>query len=92
MIEGVTFLCILGANNPLPDVGDWMRWELKPNGDFDIQTFYNKLRGSPSVVLPCKGIWRTKASRHVSCFVWYVAWNSILTGDNLRLKEFDFMD
>ena len=61
MIEGVTFLRILGANNPLMDVGDQMRWKLKPNGNFDIRTFYNNLRGSPSIVLPWKGIWRAKA-------------------------------
>ena len=64
---------------------------MKPNGNFDIRTFYNNLRGSPSVVLPWKGIWRAKASRHVSFFVWSIAWNSI-TGDNLRLRGFDLVD
>ena len=43
-------------------------WKLKPNGDFDIRSFYNKLRGSPSVVFPWKGIWRVKAPRSVFSF------------------------
>uniref|UniRef100_A0A7N2L369 Uncharacterized protein n=1 Tax=Quercus lobata TaxID=97700 RepID=A0A7N2L369_QUELO len=60
MVEGVNFLHILGANIPLMDVGDQMRWKLKPNGDFDIWSFYNKLRGSLFVAFPWKGIWRVK--------------------------------
>ena len=69
-----------------------MRWKLKPNGDFDIRSYYNKLRDSPSVVFPWKGIWRVKVPRRVSFFVWCVVWNKILTGDNLRLRGLDFVD
>ena len=36
MDEGLLFLCILGANTSSMDVGDWMRWKLNSNGDFDI--------------------------------------------------------
>ena len=36
MDEGLLFLRILGANTSSMDVGDWMRWKLNPNGDFDI--------------------------------------------------------
>ena len=60
MDVGLNFLRILGANIPSMDVGDRMRWKLKPNGDFDIQSYYNKLRDSPSVVFSWKGIWRVK--------------------------------
>ena len=60
MDVGLNFLRILGANIPSMDVGDRMRWKLKPNGDFDIQLYYNKLRDSPSVVFSWKGIWRVK--------------------------------
>ena len=91
MVEGVTFLRILGANIPLMDVGDRMRWKLKPNGDLDIRSYYNKLRDSPSIVFPWKCIWRVKAPKHVSFFIWCVAWNKILTGDNLRLRGLDFV-
>ena len=84
MDKGLHFLRILGANTPPLDVGDWMRWKLKPIGEFDIRSYYNKLRNSPSIVFPCKGILRVKAPRQVSFFIWCVAWNKILTGDNLR--------
>ena len=92
MDEGLHFLHILGANTPPIDVGDWMRWKLKPSGDFDIRSYYNKLRDSPSIVFPWKVIWKAKAPRQVSFFVWCVAWNKILTGDNLRLRKLVFAD
>ena len=50
-------------NTPHMDVGDRMRWKLKPNGVFDIRSFYNKLRDSPSTVFPCIDFWRAKAPR-----------------------------
>ena len=92
MDEGLHFFHILGANTLSMDVGDRMRWKLKSNGNFDIRSYYNKLRDSPSVVFPWKGIWRVKVPRRVSFFVWCVAWNKILTGDNLRLRGLDFVD
>ena len=55
MDDGLHFFRILGANTPPMDVGDRMRWNLKPNGDFDIRSYYNKLRDSPSIVFPWKG-------------------------------------
>ena len=77
MDEGLHLLRILEANTPM-NVGDQMRWKLKPNGIFDIQSFYNKLRDSPSTVFPWKAIWRAKAPRRVSFFVWCVAWNKMV--------------
>ena len=68
MDEGLHFLHILGANTPPLDVEDQMRWKLKPNGNFDIRSYYNKLRDSPSIVFPWKGIWRVKAPRRVLFF------------------------
>ena len=65
----VNFICILGANIPPMDVGDQMRWKLKPNRDFEICTFFNKLQGNPLIVFPWKGIWRVKALWHVSFFI-----------------------
>ena len=91
MDEGLHFLRILGTYTPM-DVGNRMRWKLKPNGAFDIWLYYNKLRGSPSTVFLQKAIWRVKAPRRVSFFVWCVVWNKILTGDNLRLRRLDFVD
>ena len=82
----------IGLNIPLMDIGDRMRWKLKPNEDFDIRSFYIKLRDSPSVVFPWKGIWRVKAPRRVSFFIWCEAWNKILTGDNLGLRRLVLVD
>ena len=69
-----------------------MRWKLKPYWVFDIRSFYNKLTDSPSTVFPWKAIWRAKAPRRVSFFVWCVAWNKILTRDNSRLRRLVFVD
>ena len=92
MDEGLHFLRILGANTPPMDVGDRMRWKLKLNGDFDIWSYYNKLRNSPSIVFHWKAIWKVKTPRQVSFFVWCVTWNKILTGDNLRFRRLVFVD
>ena len=92
MDEGLHFLRILEANTPPMEAGDQMRWKLKPNGVFDIQSDYNKLRDSLSTVFPWKVIWRVKAPRRVSFFVWCVAWNKILMGDNLRWRRLEFVD
>ena len=94
MDEGLLFLRILGANTSPMEAGDQMRWKLKPNGVFDIQSYFNKLRDSLSTVFPWKAIWRVKALRRVSFFVWCVAWNKnkILMGDNLRLRKLEFVD
>ena len=67
-------------------------WTWLYYGDFDIRLFYNKLQGSSSVVFPWTGIWKVKTPQRVSFFVWTIAWNKILTGDNLRLTGFDFVD
>ena len=86
MDEGVNFIRILGANIPSMDVGDRMRWKLKSNGDFDIHSFYNKLQGNPSIGFPWKVIGRVMGPRRISFFVWSIAWNKILTSDNLRWR------
>ena len=78
----------------LPSVtdGDRLRWILTKNGDFTIRSYYHKFHGSSSIAFPWKGIWKVKAPRRVSFFVWTAAWNRILTGDNLSLRGFDFVD
>ena len=92
MDEGLHFLRLLGANTPPLDVGDRIRWKLNPNGEFDTKSYYNKLRDPPSIVFPWKGIWRVKAPRRVSFFIWCVAWNKILTGDTLILRKLVLVD
>lgn len=63
------FLCTLDSNLPPTENGDRMRWKLTKNGDFDIRSFYNKLRGPLPIIFPWKGIWKVKAPQRVSFFV-----------------------
>ena len=46
------FLLILGSNLPPTVNGDRMRWKLKKNGAFNINSFYNKLRSSLPIIFP----------------------------------------
>ena len=86
------FLRLLASNLPSGIEGDCLKWKLTKKGDFTIRSFYHKLHGSSSVVFPWKGIWKVKAPRRVSFFSWSATWDRILTGDNLRLRGFDFVD
>ena len=86
------FLCTLGSNLPPIENGDCMRWKVLKNGDFDIRSFYNKLRGPLPIIFPWKGVWKVKAPRQVFFFVWTAVWDKILTGDNLRVRGMDFVD
>ena len=86
------FLRVLGSNLPHNENGDRMRWTLTKNGDFDIRSFYNKLRGPLPIIFPWKGVWKVKAPRRVSFFVWTAAWDKILTGDNLRERGLNLVD
>ena len=64
------FLRTLGSNLPPTENEDCMQSKLTKNEDFDIRSFYNKLRGSLSIIFPWKGVWKVKALRRVSFFVW----------------------
>ena len=69
-----------------------MRWKMTKKGDFDIRSFYSKLRDPLPIIFPWKDVWKVKAPRHVSFFVWTVVWDKILIGDNLRSRGMDFVD
>ena len=86
------FLRTLGSNLPPTVNGDRMRWKLTKNGVFDIRSFYNKLRSPLLIIFPWKGVWKVKAPRRVSFFVWTAVWDRILTGDNLRGRRMAFVD
>ncbi|KAL0006957.1 hypothetical protein SO802_008459 [Lithocarpus litseifolius] len=73
------FLRTLDSNLPPTGNGDRMRWKLSKNGDFNVRSFYNKLRRPLPIIFPWKGVWKVKAPRRVSFFVWTVVWNKILT-------------
>ena len=86
------FLRTLGSNLPPTVNGDRMRWKLTKNGAFNIRSFYNKLRNPLPIIFPWKGVWKVKAPRRVSFFVWTAVWDKILTGDNLRGRRMVFVD
>ena len=81
------FLRTLGSNLPQTENGDRMKWKLMKNGDFDIHSFYNKLRGLLPIIFPWKGIWKVKTPQRDSFFVWTATWDKILTSDNLDRKS-----
>lgn len=83
---------LLDFHIPLKVDGDWARWRLKKNVEFDIHSFYNALRGSNSVNFLCKSIRGVKAPQRVSFFVWTVVWGKILTCDNLRERGYTIVD
>ena len=86
------FLRTLGSNLPSTENGDRMRWKLTKNGNFDVRSFYNKLRSPLPIIFPWKGVWKVKAPRRVSFFVWTVVWDRTFIGDNLRGRGMDFVD
>ena len=86
------FLHTLGSDLPQSEQGDRMIWKFSKKGDFDICSFYDKLRSPLPIIFPWKGIWKVKVPMHVSFFVWTATWEKILTGDILRCRGFDFVD
>ena len=86
------FLRTLGFNLPPTENEDRMQLKLTKNEDFDIRSFYNKLRGSLSIIFPWKGVWKIKTPQRVSFFMWIAIWDKILTSDNLRGRGMDFVD
>ena len=86
------FLCTLGSNLPPTKNRNRMRWKLTKNKDFNIRSFYNKLRSPLPIIFPWKGVWKVKAPRRVSFFVWIAVWDRIFTSDNLRDRGLVLVD
>ena len=86
------FLHTLYSYLPHSEQGERMIWKLLKKGDFDIRSFYDKLRSPLPFTFPWKGIWKVKAPTRVSFFVWTAAWEKILTRDTLRCRGFDLVD
>uniref|UniRef100_A0A2N9F7K2 Reverse transcriptase zinc-binding domain-containing protein n=1 Tax=Fagus sylvatica TaxID=28930 RepID=A0A2N9F7K2_FAGSY len=70
------------------DFKDWEVDQLRQHGVFDAKSFYHALDGRQVVPFPWKAIWRVKAPRRVSFFVWSAAWGKILTCDNLMRRGY----
>ena len=62
---------------------DSLLWKLRQHGEFDVKSFYHALDGNFDITFPWIAIWRVKAPRRVSFFLWSATWGKILTCDNL---------
>ena len=82
----VSFLNLLQSNIPAMEVEDGLWWKLKKTGRFNTRSYYEALRDPPQVDFPWKSIWRSKAPRRASFFIWTAAWNKVWTCDNLRKR------
>jgi hypothetical protein len=66
---------------------DKLVWNLSKRGIFQVKTLYRALASQEVVSFPWKSIWRVKAPKRVSFFVWTTALGKILTHDNLRRRH-----
>ena len=83
-----SFLLLLHSHAPNSEEPDKLIWKLKRSGIFDISSYYLMLRDPTAFAFPWKSIWRVKAPRRVSFFVWTAAWGRILTCDNLMKRGY----
>ena len=67
---------------------DSMCWKLRQHGNFDVKSFYHALDVRSELSFPWKAIWKVKAPRRVSFFLWSAAWGRILTCDNLMRRGY----
>jgi hypothetical protein len=65
---------------------DRVVWNLSKRRNFEVKTFYKALVCHEAASFPWKGIWRVKALKRVTFFVWTAALGKILTHDNLRRR------
>jgi hypothetical protein len=52
---------------------DRLVWNLSKRRSFEVKTFYIALACQEAVSFPWKGIWRVKAPKRVTFFVWTAA-------------------
>ena len=91
-IDGAAaFSHLLESHIPFREGEDCMRWKPKNSGEFTVQSFYETLRGSPPMSFPWKAIWKVKAPRRVSFFIWTAALGKILTSDNLIKRGYSLL-
>jgi hypothetical protein len=62
---------------------DVVRWNLKENGKFSVDSMYNALIQSDTPVEKNKKIWSMKIPLKTKVFAWYLRRGVILTKDNL---------
>uniref|UniRef100_A0A2N9I4J4 Reverse transcriptase domain-containing protein n=1 Tax=Fagus sylvatica TaxID=28930 RepID=A0A2N9I4J4_FAGSY len=86
--EVLAFFNFIQSKLPAGLDPDCVRWKLRHNGEFDVKSFYHALDVKLDIKFPWKAIWRVKAPRRVSFFLWSAAWGRILTCDNLMRRGY----
>lgn len=75
------FYSILAQLRGLQAGKDVLRWQGRSSGDFEVNVEYKMMNQFDH--WPWKHIWRTNIRHKVSCFVWLLAKEVVLTQDNL---------
>uniref|UniRef100_A0A2N9GHA4 Reverse transcriptase domain-containing protein n=1 Tax=Fagus sylvatica TaxID=28930 RepID=A0A2N9GHA4_FAGSY len=86
--EVLAFFNFIHSKIPAALALNSMRWKLRQNGEFDVKSFYHALDVKVDIKLTWRAIWRVKAPRRVSFFMWSAAWGRILTCDNLTRRGY----
>ena len=87
-MDSVESFFLLLHSHALNSEADKLTWTLTRSGIFDTCSYYLALRASTASAFPWKSIWRVKAPRRISFFVWTAAWGRILTCENLMRRGF----
>ena len=56
---------ILYSNFPSSKGSDRMRWTLTSDGEFDVSSYLEALRGTREMLFPWKSIWYAKAKKEI---------------------------
>uniref|UniRef100_A0A2N9EW14 Reverse transcriptase domain-containing protein n=1 Tax=Fagus sylvatica TaxID=28930 RepID=A0A2N9EW14_FAGSY len=86
--EVLAFFNFIQSRIPTNVDPDSLHWNLRQHRRFDAKSFYKAIDGNQKVDFPWKTIWKAKAPRQVSFFVWSAAWGKILTCDNLMRRGY----
>ena len=86
--EVLAFFNFIESKIPATLDSDSMLWKLRQHGRFDVKSFYQALDSPSTIVFPWRAIWRVKAPRRVSFFLWSATWGKILTCDNLMHRGY----
>ncbi|WMV09517.1 hypothetical protein MTR67_002902 [Solanum verrucosum] len=83
------FYNTIGPLNGLEGCQDTLWWKGNKKGIFKVNCAYNWLNNSYQLTSnwPWKGIWKSKIPLKVSCFVWLLVKEAILTQDNLMKRR-----
>ena len=88
MDQVAAFFSLLHSHTPRGEEVDKLVWGPSRKGIFASRTFYQVLHNPLGICFPWKCIWRVKAPPRVAFFMWTVAWDRILTSENLKKKDF----